>query len=413
MKRDQQRLTACRFAAILFISLFPGSVLAADAWPQFRGAQGTGVAAAGNQVPTSWDESTNIAWKAALPGRGPSSPIVVDGRVFVTCSGGANQERLYVLAFDADSGAEIWRREFWATGRTLTHPSSANAAPTPASDGENIYAFYSSNDLICLDLDGNLKWYRGLAYDYPKAGNDIGMASSPAVAEGTVVVQVENQGDSFAAGIDTQTGQNRWRIPRRTDSNWSSPAILRRSGAPSLALLQNSNGVTAHDLQTGDEIWRFEADCDGISSLIPLPDKVFVPAGGITALAVPADQDADPEVLWDASKLGTSASSAVVHNDRVFTVNSSGVLNCGDATTGELLWQLRLGIKRQWATPVIVGDLIYCIDNEGDAAVVRCGKDKGEVIAKNSIGEPVQASPAVAGNAIFLRSDAHLWKISG
>ncbi len=188
---------------------------------------------------------------------------------------------------------------------------------------------------------------------------------------------------------------------------------MHRDGAPPLALLQNTTGVTAHDLQTGDVIWQFEAVCDGISSPTPLVDKVFLPAGGITAIAVPTKEYAEPEVLWESGKLGTSAASAVVHNDCVFTVNNSGVLNCGDVDSGKVLWQLRLGIKRQWATPVIVGDLIYCIDNEGDAAVIRFGRDKGEVVAKNSIGEPIQASPAVAGNAIYLRSDKHLWKIAG
>ena len=238
------------------------------------------------------------------------------------------------------------------------------------------------------------------------------MASSPAVSDGTVVVLVENQGDSFAAGIDTETGKNRWRIPRQAAANWSSPAILHRDDSPPLALLQNTSGVTAHDLQTGDTVWQFEANCDTISSPTPSVGKVFLPAGGITAIAVPTKEDAEPEILWDSNKLGTSASSAVVHNDRVFTVNNSGVLNCGDVESGKVLWQLRLGIKRQWATPVIVGDTIYCVDNEGDAAVVRFDGGKGEIVSKNSIGEPIQASPAVAGNAIFLRSDKHLWKIA-
>ena len=129
----------------------------------------------------------NIVWTANLPGRGVSSPIVVGGKVVVTANSGPRQERLHVLAFDAKSGRELWHRQFWATGRTLTHPVGANAAPTPASDGKRIFAFYSSNDLIALDLDGNLLWFRGLAHDYPKAGNDIGMSSSPTVVGDTVV----------------------------------------------------------------------------------------------------------------------------------------------------------------------------------------------------------------------------------
>ena len=111
----KRRLIANPFIGLLLVALLPYATSAADSWPQFRGAKGTGVAAAGNHIPTSWSVDENVAWKAELPGRGPSSPIVVGGRVFVTCSGGVNQDRLYVLAFDVESGEEVWRREFWAT----------------------------------------------------------------------------------------------------------------------------------------------------------------------------------------------------------------------------------------------------------------------------------------------------------
>jgi len=132
----------------------------ADDWGGFRGPQGNPVTS--TQLPLEWDveKGTNIGWKSKLPGRGVSGPIVVGKRVFVTASGGVNQQRLYVLCFDVTSGKQLWRRDFWATGRTYSHPTSANAAPTPVSDGKLLFAFYSSNDLICLDLDGNLKWSR-------------------------------------------------------------------------------------------------------------------------------------------------------------------------------------------------------------------------------------------------------------
>ena len=157
-------------------------------WAEFRGPNGNPVH--DGTLPLKWDSSgtENVAWKASLPGRGVSSPIVVDDLVVITASGGANQQKLFVVAIDQQTGKQRWRRSFWATGRTYTHPTSSNAAPTPVSDGQYIYAFYSSNDLACLDLSGNLMWYRGLAHDYPKAGNDVGMASSPAIAGDVVVV---------------------------------------------------------------------------------------------------------------------------------------------------------------------------------------------------------------------------------
>lgn len=246
------RSTTCLLAAA-FVTLLCG----AD-WLQFRGANGAS-SSTDAAPPDSWNETTNVAWKASLPGRGVSGPIVVKDRTYVTCSSGVKQDRLHVVCFDNKTGDEVWQREFWATGRTLTHPFSAVAAPTPASDGQRIFAFYSSNDLACLDLDGNLLWYRGLAFDYPKAGNDIGMASSPVVVGETVVVQIENQGDSFAAGIDVATGATRWRVERAHHANWVSPIALPgdREGNR-IVLLQSASGLTAHNSMTGEELWRYD-----------------------------------------------------------------------------------------------------------------------------------------------------------
>ena len=248
---------------IFCLSIGAGLVACCGAdWNQFRGPDTRSVASA--VLPTDWSNDSNVAWRKELPGRGPSGPIVVDGRVFVTCSSGVKQDRLHVVCYDADSGELLWHRQIWANGRTMTHPTSSTAAPTPASDGQHVFAFYSSNDLICYDLDGNLKWYRALGKDYPKAGNDIGMASSPVVAGGTVVVQVENQGDSFAAGIDVETGLNRWRIDRKKSANWTSPIAMKTKSGIDVVLLKSDEGVTARDILTGDEVWSYEIGAGGI-----------------------------------------------------------------------------------------------------------------------------------------------------
>ena len=180
----------------------------ADDWSHFRGDGGVSVGNA--SLPKTFGEKENIAWKIDLPAKGASSPIVVGNKVIVTCSGGDKQDQLYTVCVDATTGKKLWTQKFWATGRCFVHPLSANAAPTPASNGEHVLVFFSSNDLACLDLDGNLLWYRGLAVDHPKAGNDVGMASSPAVKDGVVVVQIECQGDSFAAGLDFAVDHRQW-----------------------------------------------------------------------------------------------------------------------------------------------------------------------------------------------------------
>lgn len=392
--------------ALASILLFAG----AD-WLQFRTAASNSVAV-GESLPENIDGPGAIRWRADLPGRGASSPIVVGGRVFVTASSGVDQERLHVLCFDAPSGARLWERQFWATGRTITHPTSANAAPTPASDGRRIFAFYSSNDLVALDLDGNLQWLRGLAYDYPRAGNDVGMASSPAVVGNVVVVQIENQGDSFAAGIDRNTGRTVWRIPRPAEASWTSPIVMHADAAEDVVLLQSPSELTAHDPATGRVLWTYHVGCDGIPSAVTVGGLVYVPSKGVTALRPTPGRD-EPDVLWQENSLKPGAASLVAADGRLCAVNRAGVLTIADLQTGRSLAKLRLE-GSFWGTPALLGDRLVCGSHEGNLQIVRlpaAGQSAAKVVGRVPLGETIQSSPAISGGAIYLRSDQHLWRI--
>ncbi len=390
---------------LTLIAVAGGVMLFAGAdWLQFRGTSATSVSEEA-RPPLRWSESENVAWKAALPGRGPSSPIVIGDRVVVTCSSGIKQDRMHVLCFDVQSGKRLWERQFWATGRTLSHPTSANAAPTPASDGSRIFAFYASNDMVCLDLEGNLLWYRGFAHDYPKAGNDVGMASSPVVVDDTVIVQIENQGDSFAAGVNVDTGETRWRIARPARANWCSPVAVPAEHA---VLLQSPDGLSAHEARTGEEIWRYPSECAGIASSVVLDGKIYLPSDGVTVLTLPKNSSG-PEVLWNSNRLRPSSSSPVVYRGKVYTLNGA-ILVCADEKTGDTEWQLRLK-GRFWATPVAVDDHLFCVNQDGQASVVKLG-EKGKVVGESEFGAGVQGSPALAAGALFVRTDGHLWKIA-
>jgi outer membrane protein assembly factor BamB len=379
-------------------------------WWQFRGAENRSLAP-NARLPIAWDKQpNNIAWKAKLPGRGVSSPIVVAGRAIVTCASGVQNDRLHVLAFDVDSGKLLWERQFWATGRTFCHPVSSIAAPTPASDGERIFALFSSNDMVCLDLDGNLQWLRGLTYESPTSANDVGMSSSPLVIGNVVIVQLESQGESFAAGLDTATGQNRWRIERPREPNWTSPTLLAGElPAADLVLLQSVSKLTAHDPITGKQVWAYDKKCSGIPSCVASEGVVYVPSAGLTALRAKPGAS-EPEVLWTSNKLDPGNSSPVVFEGRLYVVNRAGAMNCADAATGEVLWRVRLK-GPFWATPILAGEHLYFVNHDGLVQVVRLGKE-GEIVGKTEVGEPILGSPAVADNALYLRSDAHLWKIA-
>src|SRR5262249_14594580 len=175
-------------------------------WRQFRGNNSDGLAP--DEVPRQFSADENVAWKAELPGRGPSSPIVVGDRVLVTAADGPRQDRLLVLAFDARSGRRLGQRTFWGTGPTACHPKTSMAAPTPASDGRRVVALFATNDLVCLGLDGNVLWLRSLYEEEPGATDGRGLASSPLLVGDTIVLHVENQNRPFAAGIDLKTGAN-------------------------------------------------------------------------------------------------------------------------------------------------------------------------------------------------------------
>jgi outer membrane protein assembly factor BamB len=398
---------------LLIVGLVP--IAGAD-WLHFRGSDNQAIST-GDQAPLALakDETgteQNVAWKTTLPGRGVSSPILVAGKLITTSSSGFNQDRLHVVSIDAKTGALDWERQFWATGRTMCHPTSSVAANTPASDGKRIFALFSSNDLACLDLDGNLLWYRGLTHDFPTAVNDVGLSASPLVLGDTVVVQVENKGDSFAAGLDTETGETRWKIPRPAEMNWTSPAVLRGATRDQdLVLLQSPTRFTAHNPHTGEQVWSYEVACSAIPSPVADGDTVYLASGGLTALRYQPSAKA-AEVVWSQNTLGPGNPSPVVYKGRVYSINSAGVLLCGDASTGEVKWKLRL--KGQfWATPVVAGDHLYIFNQDGLAQVVQPGDTSGEIVSRGEFGEPIFGTPVIADGAIYVRTDGHLWKIAG
>ncbi|NQV23325.1 MAG: PQQ-binding-like beta-propeller repeat protein [Rhodopirellula sp.] len=382
-------------------------------WLQFRGNDVSGVSAL-SEIPATWSDTENIAWKIDLPGRGLSGAIVIGDQVVVTASSDFRQDRLHVLSFDRESGKKNWERQFWATGRTMTHPKMCVATPTPASDGQHIFAFFSSNDVICLDLAGNLQWLRGLTHDFPNASNSLGMASSPIVIGDTLIVQVENDAESFATGLDTANGKARWKKVRPKKANWTSPTLWQHGDSKPVALLQSSAGIEAVDSVSGETLWKFGNGASTIPSSVVAADSLLVPSNGLTALRLsekPTDDAKSPEVLWNDNRLGPGTSSPIVVDGKVFVINRAGVLQAADVTTGSILWKVRLKGPFS-ATPVAAGKHLIFFNEEGGAQVVDISGAEGEIVGENSVGETILSTPAISDNEMFVRSDGHLWKIA-
>ncbi len=394
-----------KLISITLVSLVLLNAAAAD-WTQFRGPHGNGISDETTLAAKLGE--TNVAWKSALPGRGLSSPLIIGERVFVTCSSGPKQDRLHVICLSAADGKKMWERQFWATGRTLCHPKSSVAAPTPASDGRRIYAVFSSNDLVCLDLEGNLIWLRGLTRDYPKAGNNLGLSSSLVVVGDVVVAMSENESDSFTAGLDAATGVNRWKMNRPKEANWTSPIVIPAAGGGNLVVLQSDKGVTAIDPATGKIAWEALSKADTIPSPTLVGDIMYVPGDGITALKLNASNS--PVQLWKVSQLATGTASPLALGDRLFIVNRASVLTCADAADGKRLWQLRLQGPFS-ATPVAAGNTLFCVSEKGVLQAVDTTKPEGEIVSTLDLKETILATPAIANGALYLRSDATLWKL--
>ena len=376
-------------------------------WLAFRGSQGNG--SFDQTAPASLSLKSRNGWSQALPGRGLSSPILVGDLVVLTASSGPNQETLHILAFDARSGSPQWERKFKATGRTICHEKTCVAACTLVSDGKALVAQFSSNDVFCLDLQGQLLWLRGLTFDYPNAANGLGMSSSPVLAEGVAIIQVENDADSFTFGLDLDNGATLWKKDRPRGANWTSPIVMRTKGREIVAL-QSKDGLSAIEPSSGEEIWSFDGGASTIpSSAWSQEGLVLVPSNGLTALKMNATGER-PEKVWTDNKLKPGTGSPTVVQDKVYVVNGANVLSCAEITSGKILWRLRLKGPVS-SSPVANSDRLFLFSETGLGQVVGLDKSEGEVIGTVDLEDTILCTPALASDGLFVRSDNKLWKL--
>ncbi len=397
---------ADRILGALLMTAFAVPGGAAD-WPQFRGAGNASVTLE-TDLPVQW-QAEDAAWSIALPGRCVSGPIVANHRVITTSSSGRQNERLSVFCVDADRGKLLWKRQLWATGRTFCHPLTSMAAPTPATDGTRIYALFASNDLVCLDFDGNALWMRSLGMEHPQSFDDRGLGSSPLLVGKTLVVQLECSGDSFVMGIDGQDGSTLWKRALPNSINWLSPATLKVDGKE-MALVQTTDQLLVLEPATGAVVSSYQTPGTAIASPVAHDGVIYMPSRGLTALQFLPKADS-PTLLWQQNRLGAQRGSPVVNQGKLFVIRSSNVLACGDAKTGKTLWNVRLKGSQFWATPIVAGHHIYTASAEGLVQVVDIRGKKPKIIARNDMKEEMLGSPAIADGAIYLRGVTHLWKI--
>ncbi|GIW82987.1 MAG: hypothetical protein KatS3mg105_4794 [Gemmatales bacterium] len=411
-----------------------------DNWHQWRGPLANGFCPKGDP-PIRWSEKSNIKWKAPLPGRGSSTPIIWQDNVFILAAIDTGRQatpkdipkpdpryekrtkapttyhEFIVLCFDRQTGKERWRRV--AAKRVPhegVHPTHSYAGFSPVTDGQFLYVSFGSYGVYCYDFDGNLKWQREFGRMETRRG--WGEASSPALHKGTLVITWDHEGPSFITALDARTGKTRWRQDRDEVTSWATPLIVDFQGR-SQVIVNATNRVRSYDLNTGEVIW----ECGGQTvNVIPSPiacgDFVVCMSGyqGSCAKAIPLHSKGDvtDKAIWQLTRGTPYVPSPLLLKERIyFTQSNAPILTSVEAKTGKIvLHRERLpGLRSLYASPVGVKDRIYIVDRDGTTAVIQHA-DALKVLSVNRLDDGIDASPAIAGDELFLRGAQHLYCIA-
>jgi outer membrane protein assembly factor BamB len=394
--------------------LFATPALAQDSWPEFRGPGGQGHAA-GSSAPIEWSEGKNIAWKAAVPGLGWSSPVVAGGRVWLTTAIEQRGISLRAIAFDVETGREVVNVEVFKipTDRRDINPKNSWASPTPIVEDGRVYVHFGADGTAALNASGEILWKN--RFDYQ---SQHGAGGSPIVYGDLLIVNCDGSDAAFVIALDKRTGKVKWRRDRGYphDQAYTTPIVIRVGDRDQLISV-GAYRARAYDPLTGKEIWRVRYD--GGFSNVPRPvyghGLVFIATGfqEPSLLAVRPDGTGDvtkTHVAWTLKRGAPLTPSPLLVGDDLYIVNDGGIATCVDARTGNVLWQARLGGTYS-ASPTLAAGHIYFMAEQGVTTVLAPGKEARRVAA-NKLDGGLLASMAVAGRAIFLRSDTHLYKIA-
>ncbi|MEX0675582.1 MAG: PQQ-binding-like beta-propeller repeat protein [Pirellulales bacterium] len=395
---------------------------AAD-WPEFRGPGGQGHSTS-TGVPLTWSETENVAWKAPLAGLGWSSPSIAAGQVWVTTATGEGHS-LRAVALDFKTGKILHDVEvFRLDNPGSIHANNSHASPTPAIDGERVFAHYGAHGTACVSTDGRVLWKTNeLKYNHGH-----GPGGSPVAWNDLLIINCDGTDVQFVAALDQRTGQIRWKRDRQHITSarktgelqvpmaYCSPLLIEIDGRMQLVTL-GSDAIVAHDPATGEEIWWFT--CSGYSNVarpVYAHGMLFLSSGfgDPKFFAIRAGGRGDiteTGKVWSTDKASVVPLdvSPLVVGDELYTIADSGIAVCYDAKTGKRHWQQRLG-SQFWASPVYADGRIYCLDASGTTTVLAPGTEF-EKLATNKLPGRTQASPAIVDGAIFLRTDTHLYRI--
>lgn len=416
-------------------------------WPQWRGPAFNGVAPSGDP-PTVWSESKNLRWKVKLPGQGTSTPIIWNNLIFVTAAIPTNQKapaavepaepkpnipagmagmmsgtpdvvyQFLLFCIDRQTGKTLWQKVCRETvPHEGHHRDHGYASYSPVTDGKRVYAYFGSRGLHCFDLEGNLKWQKDLGR--MKIKMTFGEGSSPALYDNTVIVNWDNEGDSFIVAFDKETGVELWRQKRDETTSWATPLVVQNVGKLQV-VTSASKKIRSYDFATGQQLW----ECTGMSAnVIPSPVAangiVYCLSGfrGNCLLAIrlggKGDLTGSGAIAFSLKKNTPYVPSPLLYDNRLYFFSGNApTLTCLNATSGEAFYSAQQvdGLEGVYASPVGAGGRVYLVGRNGTTAVIK-NADKFEVLSVNRLNDHIDASPAIAGKDLILRGQQSLYCI--
>jgi outer membrane protein assembly factor BamB len=435
----------------VLVSAFPR----AENWPQFRGLRG-GTAPDAPSLPDTWSPTQNVVWKLDVPGYAWSSPVVWGDHIFVTSAintsgeapvrpssdylagslggrmtfreitGPKDTHTWMVYDIDFKTGTIRWARQaHQGAPRQPRHQKNSYASETPVTDGERVYAYFSSAGLFAFDMKGTPVWSKPM--DTLKTRTDWGGAASPVVYNNRVYIVNDNEEHSFIAAFDAGTGKEVWRVDRDESSNWSSPFIWENAQRTEI-ITKGTKKIRSYSLD-GELLWEIS----GMATLdVPTPvarngllyvesgyptdqkKPVYVIRPGASGDITPKpDETSNQFVVWSNLSLGTYATSPLVYGDYYYTLFDRGILTCHDAKTGkEVYGRQRVAVDTTGftASPWAYNGKIFALSEDGDTYVIQAGPEF-KVLGKNSLNELSLATPAVANGSLIVRTASKLYRL--
>lgn len=391
------------------IESLPPMSVTDDDWPWWRGLDRTGVSRHG-APPRQWEDGHNILWKTPLVGRGNSSPIVYQSRVYLTTSTTEPQTQC-VISFDTDTGKQVWQKTVHTGGITASMNEKATYADTTlACDGERLFAVFLNNGGIhvtALTLDGEIVWTTNAG----SFQTIYGYGASPVLFESFVIVAVDDPEHGFLSAFHRQTGKLCWRVRRSSGESFATPIVAYIADHWQL-LMNGKKTVASYDPATGELLWSHESAAVVACNTMAFGNEHVFASGGMpdketTCLRAAINIDG-PRLVWKKNKPSSTCyvPSLLYHEQRVFNLNDDGVLSCFDAHDGRQVFMKRFSGKFT-ASPVISnGNLI--ITNEVGTSWVLQAVPPFDVVHENQIEPGVRATPTIARSRIYLRSENHL-----